>query len=111
MRTEKSVSEKDGETGERQMNYQYFKHLFQQSQYDEIKVIGKDLSKKNQCYHILGMTLKNRQASLYVLEITDKFSEEEDVYPYKRTPRNSMKANMEHRSLESFFYADQRDSK
>ena len=50
------------------MNYQYFQHLFQQSQYDEIKIIGKDLNKKNQWYHILGMTLKNKQAHLHVLE-------------------------------------------
>lgn len=103
MRTEKSVSEKDGETGERQMNYQYFQHLYRQSQYDEIEIIGKDVSKKNQWYHILGMTLKNKQVSFCVLEMADSLFEEEDAYFYRCTPRSSMKRNLEHRSGESLF--------
>lgn len=85
------------------MNYEYFRYLYQQSHYDEIKIIGKDLKKNNKWYHILGMILKEKQVSLYVLEVADHSFDEDCIHPYEPTPRKSMKRNIECRCEESLF--------
>ena len=85
------------------MNFRYFQHLYENIRFDQIKVIGKDMYKNGNWYHILGMTLKEKQASLYVLELTDRFCEEEHIFHEERTPRKSLKHTMEQQGKESFF--------
>lgn len=75
------------------MNFQHFNHLYKETQYDEIRVIGKDGHMSGKPYHIIGMTLKEKKAHLYVLELTERISERG---PWKeKTPRESMKESME----------------
>ena len=92
------------------MNFEYFQMLINQAEYDEIKVIGKDVEKDGQTYHVLGMSLKDKKASLYVLEATDYLhrnkEEEERVAPWiraERTHRESMKESMEEEREQSLF--------
>lgn len=83
------------------MNFQIFNHFYQESQYDEIKVIGKEVIKEGKSYHIIGMTLKERQAHLYVMELMENY---EDRGPWReKTPRESMKESMESDRNGSFF--------
>ena len=83
------------------MNFQIFNHFYQESQYDEIKVIGKEVIKEGKSYHIIGMTLKERQAHLYVMELMENY---EDREPWReKTPRESMKESMESDRNGSFF--------
>jgi len=84
------------------MNYQYFQYLYHQSLYDEIKIIGKDIKRDEGWYHILGMTLKEKKASLCVIEMMD-FTLEEECGPEDHTPRNSMKRRIEAQRRESLF--------
>ena len=92
------------------MNFEYFQMLINQAEYDEIKVIGKDIEKDEQQYHIIGMTLKDKKASLYVLEVPDYLlCREEDLEeetPWiraERTHRKSMKESMEREKKQSLF--------
>ena len=83
------------------MNFQTFNHFHRESQYDEIKAIGKEIQKEGKTYHIIGMTLKERKAHLYVLELTESLEERE---PWReKTPRESMKESMESDRNSSFF--------
>lgn len=81
------------------MNFKHFNRLYKNAVYDEIKVIGKEIEKEGNVYHIAGMTLKNRKASVYILELS---GEPLEVETYReRTPRESLKSSMESRM--SFF--------
>lgn len=83
------------------MNFEIFNHYYNEAHYDEIKVIGKEVQKEGKPYHIIGMTLKDRKAHLYVLELTKALSEME---PWReKTPRESLKENMESDRNSSFF--------
>lgn len=83
------------------MNFELFNHFYQESQYDEIKVIGKEVQKEGKPYHIIGMTLKERKVHLYILELTESLAERE---PWReKTPRESMKESMEEDRNSSFF--------
>ena len=83
------------------MNFEVFNHFYQESQYDEIKVIGKEVQKEGKPYHIIGMSLKDRKAHLYVLGQTESLAERE---PWReKTPRESMKESMEEDRNNSFF--------
>lgn len=83
------------------MNFKRFHRLYAETEFDEIKVIGKDIEIDGRSYHILGMTLKEKKASLYVLEIVD-FPEWEEC-DREKTPRESLKDNIEARKNDSFF--------
>lgn len=91
------------------MNFEYFQRLINQADYDEIKVIGRDIEKDEQQYHIMGMTLKDKKVSLHVLETPSSLcrnNEEEEVAPWiraERTHRESMKENMEEDREQSLF--------
>ena len=91
------------------MNFRYFQTLLSNSDFDEIKVIGKEIKKDDNPYHIIGMTLKDKKACLHVLEAPDylvergEFEEEEQIGPKKRTPRNSMKEDMMSEVNQSLF--------
>lgn len=83
------------------MNFNIFNHYYKESNYDEIKVIGKEIQKEGKPYHIIGMTLKDGNARLYVLELTTPLSEME---PWReKTPRESLKESMESDRNHSFF--------
>lgn len=83
------------------MNFEYFQRLINQADYDEIKVIGRDIEKDEKQYHIMGMTLKDKKVSLHVLETPSylcRNNEEEEVAPWiraERIHRESMKESME----------------
>lgn len=83
------------------MNFALFDLLYSDTQLDEIKVIGKEVEKQGRPYHIIGMTLKEKKATVYVLEMKSSFMEEE--YFLERTPRMSLKRSMEERQNSSFF--------
>ena len=83
------------------MNFAFFDVLYSKSQFDEIKVIGKEVEKNGRLYHIIGMTLKEKTVTLYVLEQKESFIEEE--YFQEKTPRISLKRSMEDRKNSSFF--------
>ena len=52
------------------MNFEFFNVLCANAEYDEVRVIGKDVEKEGRFYYILGMTLKEKKASLHILEIS-----------------------------------------
>lgn len=75
------------------MNFQHFNHIYEEAQYDEIQIIGKEIQKEGKAYHIMGMTLKDKKARLYILEHHNCREEKE---PWReKTPRESMKESME----------------
>lgn len=84
------------------MNFEYLQTLISNTEFDEIKVIGQDIKKDNRCYHIIGMTLKDKKATLHVLELSDGLSEEEQVFKVE-IPRASLKKSMEEQRNQSFF--------
>ena len=90
------------------MNFEYFQTLVSNAAFDEIKVIGKDLEKDDQPYHIMGMTLKDKKAVLYVLEAPSYLICEEEYRECKeavceKTHRDSLKENMVSDRNQSFF--------
>lgn len=89
------------------MNYQFFDLLYRKFQCDEVKVIGKEIEYDGRWYHIIGLTLKEKKATLYVFEfdenaVTDEcdFSGERDM---EKTPRESMKQSMRQQENKSLF--------
>lgn len=84
------------------MNLRYFQKLISRAEFDEIKIIGQDIKKENRWYHIIGMTLKDKKAALYVLELSD-CSPEEPAFYKEETPRMSLKNNMKNERNQSFF--------
>lgn len=82
------------------MNFQHFNHFYRESNYDEIKVIGKEVEKEGKPYHIIGMTLKEKKVHLYVLEFAESCCEKE---PWEKTPRESRKESMEEDRNNSYF--------
>ncbi len=84
------------------MNFNYFQKLIVNAEFDEIKVIGKDIKKENCWYHMLGMTLKDKKAFLYVLELTEGETEE-IIFDKEETPRMSLKKQMQVQREQSFF--------
>lgn len=78
------------------MNFAFFDLFYNDSVCDEIKVIGKDMELNGKYYHMIGMTLKNKKAALFVLEFDDNAAEEDlsEESHEKKTPRESMKRSM-----------------
>ena len=54
------------------MNFEIFNEFYKNADFDEVKVIGKDVEKEGRPYYILGMTLKEKKASLHILEMFDE---------------------------------------
>ena len=50
------------------MDFRFFQKLFEHATFDEIKVIGKDILIEEHSGHIIGMTRKDKQVRLYILE-------------------------------------------
>lgn len=53
------------------MDFKHFDRMIKQSSYDEVKVIGRDVELGGHCAHIIGMTLKDKHAFVYVLELAE----------------------------------------
>lgn len=47
------------------MNFKQFDRLVMEASYDEVKVIGRDVELDDHYAHIIGMTLKEKQAFVY----------------------------------------------
>ena len=59
------------------MDFKHFDRLIMEASYDEVKVIGRDVELDGHYAHIIGMTLKDRQAFVYVLELMEHYDTEE----------------------------------
>ena len=77
------------------MNFKHFERLLTKASYDEVKVIGRDVKLDGQYAHIVGMTLKDRQAFVYVLELVEHSDTEEGNFQSltERTHRQQMTNN------------------
>ena len=62
------------------MNLRLFQKLYEQAIFDEVKVIGKDIIQEGHIGHIIGMTRKDKQVYLYILEQCESL-EEMEPYP------------------------------
>ena len=83
------------------MNFAFFDIVYSNATFDEIQVIGKEGEKNGRPYHIIGMTRKEKKATVYVLEWLDT-SWQEEVFQTK-TPRASLKRGIEEQKNSSFF--------
>lgn len=62
------------------MNFEHFDRMLMEASYDEVKIIGKDVELDGHCAHIIGMTLKDKQARVYALELTEHSDTEEELF-------------------------------
>ena len=62
------------------MNYEHFDRLLMEGSYDEVKVIGRDVEMDGHYAHIIGMTLKDKQAFVYALEFVEHPDIEEENF-------------------------------
>lgn len=75
------------------MDLRIFQNLYEGAEFDEIRVIGKDIEKEGRAYHILGLLRKDRKVMLSVLELGEPLAQTE---PYsEKTHREQMKNNSE----------------
>ncbi len=98
------------------MNYAYFDLLYTKSMYDEIRVIGKEVERDGIFYHVMGMTLKDKKATLHVLEYDSTREEDRDEYDMygeeslsrvcsrEQTPRERMKESARQREQSMFLH-------
>lgn len=83
------------------MTLKFFQKLYGHSEFDEIKIIGKDIVKEGRPYHIIGLVRKKKQVMLYVLGLCEPMSEH---MPYsERNRREQMKSSMQSERNHSFF--------
>lgn len=59
------------------MNFKQFDRLLAKASYDEVQIIGKDVTLDGHFAHIIGMTRKDKQVLVYTLELTEQSEEEE----------------------------------
>jgi len=79
------------------MDFKYFDRILKKASYDEVKVIGRDVKLDGHYAHIIGMTLKDKQAFVYALELMEHPDAEEEVFHSitDKTHRQQMKDNYE----------------
>lgn len=76
------------------MNFKQLDRLLMETSYDEVKVIGRDVEWDGQCAHLIGMTLKDRQAVVTVLELQEQHDTEEDAQNFtEKTHRQQMRSD------------------
>lgn len=75
------------------MNFEHFDRMIMKASYDDVKVIGRDVELDGRCAHIIGMTLKDKQAFVYTLELQEHPSTEEEIFQSiaDKTHRQQMK--------------------
>lgn len=59
------------------MNFKHFDRLIMETSFDGVKVIGRDVELDGHYVHIIGMTLKDKQAFVYALELVEHSDAEE----------------------------------
>lgn len=75
------------------MNFKHFDRLLMETSFDEVKVIGRDVELDGHYVHIIGMTLKDKQAFVYALEFVEQSDAEEENFRNltDKTHRQQMK--------------------
>lgn len=79
------------------MNFKHFDRLLMEASYDEVKVIGRDVELDGHYAHIIGMTLKDKQAFVYALELVEHSDAVEEIFQSvtDKTHRQQMKDSYE----------------
>ncbi len=86
------------------MNFKHFDRLLARASYDEVQIIGKDVTLDGQCAHIIGMTRKGKQVLVYTLELMEQPDEEETFTSLtEQIHRQQMKENYKQEMTHSFF--------
>lgn len=77
------------------MNFKQLDRLLTETLYDEVKIIGKDVTLDGHYAHIIGMTRKGKQAFVYALEFVEQPENEEETVQRQidKTHRQQMKEN------------------
>lgn len=77
------------------MNFKQLDRLLTETSYDEVKIIGKDVTLDGHYAHIIGMTRKDKQAFVYALEFVEQPENEEETVQSQidKTHRQQMKEN------------------
>lgn len=83
------------------MNFNFFNELYSHTDFDDIKVIGKEIQKDGRFYHIAGMSLKEKKVTIYILEFDNHPLQEETFR--EKTPREQLKSSMDSPTNTSFF--------
>ena len=83
--------------GDLQMNFEHFDRLLMEASFDEVKVIGRDVELDGHYAHIIGMTLKDKQALVYAFELVERPDPEEELFQSlaEKTHRQQMKDSYE----------------
>ena len=79
------------------MNFKHFDRLLMEASYDEVKVIGRDVELDGHYAHIIGMTLKDKHAFVYALELVEHSDAVEEIFQSvtDKTHRQQMKDSYE----------------
>lgn len=83
------------------MNLKSFQRLYSHAEFDEVYIIGKDIEKEGKPYHMLGLTLQNQHAVLYVLELGESFLGK--VALTEKTRREQFESSIQAERNRSFF--------
>lgn len=62
------------------MNFRHLDRMIKAASYDEIKIIGKDVELDGHLAHIIGMTLKDKKAFVYGLELLEHYDDTEENF-------------------------------
>ena len=86
------------------MNFKHFDRLLMEASYDEVKVIGRDVELDGHYAHIIGMTLKDKQAFVYTLELQEQPNAEEELFQSiaDKTHRQQMKDSCKNEKNSAF---------
>lgn len=86
------------------MDFEIFNVMYEKSKCDEIKAIGRDVIHEDKAYHLMGMMRKNKEVTVYVLEMDEDDEEHTEVRYEEKTPRESMKEGMRKRNTSIFLH-------
>ena len=74
------------------MDFRLFQNLWKRAEFDEIKIIGKDVEKEGRMYHIMALLRKEKKVILSVLELCESLEQKE--HPFEEIRRNQMKRDL-----------------
>lgn len=83
------------------MDFRLFQKLWKSAEFDEIKIIGKDVEKEGRMYHIMALLRKEKKVMLSVLELCEPLEQKE--HHFEEIRRNQMKQRIESETNSSFF--------
>lgn len=81
------------------MDFEQFRYFFAQTQFDEVKIIAKDLQREGKPYYVIGMARQGTLGKLYILEFGKRLGECE---PQQETHRELQKQGL--LSENSYFF-------